>query len=293
MGPAVTIAITGASGGLGRRTAELVLRTVDPREVVLTSRNPAALSDLADRGVAVREADFADPGSLVTAFTGVERLLIVSTDVIGARLDGHRAAIAAASDAGVARVVYTSVPEPVPANPALVVADHAATEQALRESGMAWTSLRNNLYAHMQVPALSRAAATGRLITNTGAGATAYVTREDCAATAAAALVQDGHENVAYDVTGPEALTAEQLAALAAGIGGRDVEVVHVDDAASVRGLTAAGLPAEVAQLVTSFGAATRGGFLSTVSSAVADLTGAAPTPLADVVRAAPATASH
>lgn len=287
----MSIAVTGASGALGRRTAELVLARVDPREVVLTTRHPGSLTDLAARGAQVRRADFTDPAGLTAAFTGVERLLLVSTDAVGARLAGHLAAIAAAADAGVSRVVYTSVPEPVAANPALVAADHAATEQALRESGMAWTSLRNNLYSHMQVPAVVGAAATGRLVTNWGSGAAAFVTRDDCAAVAACTLVQDGHENVVYDVTGPDAVTAEQFAALATELGGRDVELVQVDDDACAAGLEAAGLPGAVAQLVTSFGAATRGGFLSTVTSAVADLTGSAPTRFADVVRTAPAPA--
>lgn len=282
----MTIAITGASGALGRTTAELVLRTVDPDEVVLTTRNPDTLADLAARGADVRRADFADARTLTTAFEGVDRLLLISTDVVGARLDQQRAALSAAADAGVRHVVYTSVPQPVPANPALVVPDHAGTEQALRSGGMRWTMLRNNLYAHMWVQVVEQAITSGRLVTNSGTGATAYVTREDCAAVAAAVLTQDGHEGVAYDVTGPEALTAGDLVALAREIAGREVELVDVDDAASVAGLRAAGLPEEAADVVTSFGAAARGGFLANVSSAVADLTGHKPTALADVLRA-------
>ncbi|MEZ0092307.1 NAD(P)H-binding protein [Streptacidiphilus sp. EB129] len=283
----MTIAITGASGALGRASADFVLQTVDPREVVLTTRRPEALADLAARGAQVRRADFTDPGTLATAFEGVDRLLLISTDAVGARLDQQRAAISAAADAGVRHIVYTSVPEPVPANPALVVADHAGTEQALRDSEVAWTVLRNNLYAHMQVPTIGQAVASGRLVTSGGAGATAYVTREDCAAAAAAILTRGGHEGRAYDITGPEALSAADLAALAREIGGRDVELVEVDDAAFGTGLRAAGLPDHIAEVVASFGAATRGGFLAQVSSAVADLTGRKPTALADVVRAA------
>jgi len=283
----MTIAITGASGPLGRATADLVLRAVDPREVVLTTRRPAALADLAARGADVRRADFTDAGKLAAAFAGVDRLLLISTDAVGARLDGHRAALTAAAEAGVKHVIYTSVPEPVPANPALVVADHAGTEEALRDSELRWTMLRNNLYAHMQTQGIAQAANSGRLVTNAGTGATAYVTREDCAAVAAAVLTQNGHEGQVYDVTGPEALTAADLAALAREIGGREVGLVSVDDASYEAGLRSAGVPEEVARLVTSFGAATRGGFLARVSSTVADLTGRTPTALADVVRAA------
>ncbi|WP_375433339.1 NAD(P)H-binding protein [uncultured Friedmanniella sp.] len=283
----MTIAITGASGPLGRATAERVLETVDPSEVVLTTRHPEALADLATLGVTVRRADFADPRTLVDAFVGVDRLLLISSDAVGSRLGQQRAAVASAFEAGVRHVVYTSVPEPVPANPALVVADHAGTERALRDSGLRWTMLRNNLYAHLQVPGIEHAAVSGQLVTNSGDGATAYVTREDCAAVAAAVLVGDGHEDQTYDVTGPAALTAADLAALASEIGAHDVEVVVVDDLAHQAGLQAAGVPAGVAELLASFGAAARRGFLATTSSTVADLTGRAPTALADVVRSA------
>ncbi len=281
------IAITGASGALGRTTAELLMQTVDPREVVLTTRNPEPLADLAARGAEVRRVDFTDPGTLEGAFAGVERLLLISTDAVGSRLDPQRAAIAAAEKAGVRHIVYTSVSDPVEANPAVVVADHAGTEQALRESDVGWTMLRNNLYSHMQVPGIEHAIASGRLVTNAGDGATAYVTREDCAAAAAAVLTQDGHEGMAYDVTGPEALSGADLAALAGALGGSPVELITVDDQAFVAGLQGAGLPKHLAELLTSFGAAARNGHLGNVSTAVADLTGRTPTALADVLRAA------
>ena len=242
---------------------------------------------MTERGVTVRAADFEQADSLAAAFAGIDRLLLVSTDTIGARLGQQRAAIAAAGAAGVQHIAYTSIPEPVPANPALVVPDHAGTEQALRDSGLAWTFLRNNLYSHMQVPGIQQAIASGRVVTNAGDGAAAYVTREDCAAAAAAVLTQDGHAGIAYDITGPEAITAAGLAALASELGNRGVEVVHLDDDAFSAGLRAAGLPDGAVTMITSFGAATRGGYLATVTSTVTELTGTAPTSLAEVARAA------
>ncbi|MGX6605335.1 SDR family oxidoreductase [Micromonosporaceae bacterium Da 78-11] len=282
----MTVAITGASGELGRATAELVLQTTDPGEVVLTTRNPDSLSAFADRGASVRRADFSDQNTLATAFAGVDRLLLVSTDAVGARLDQHLAAVTAAFRAGVRHIAYTSYPRPVPANPALVVADHAATERAIRDSGMSWTMLRNNLYTHMQVPGVERAAASGRLVASSGEGATAYVTRSDCAAAAAAVLTQNGHENRAYDITGPRAWSAADLASLAGDLGGREVELVQVEDAAYRDGLLRAGLPQPLAELLTSFAAGARQGFADDVSTAVQDLTGRPPVALEEVVRA-------
>ena len=278
----MTYAITGASGQFAGLAAEGLLRAVDPSDVVLISRRPEALGRFA--GADLRLGDFARPETLPAAFAGIDILLLTSTDAIGSRLDEQRSAIAAAAAAGVGRIIYTSVPDPVAANPALVVPDHAGTEEALRASGVRWTALRNNLYAHMQVPTVQQAIVSGRLFTNAGDGRTAYVTREDCAAVAVAALTQDGHDDVAYDVTGPEALGPDDLAALAGKLGGTPVEVVRVDDEAYVQGLLGAGLPEEAARVVASFGASARGGHLARVSTTVADLTGRPPTSLAEVL---------
>lgn len=169
----MSIVITGASGHLGRSTAEMVLDRVPDSEAILTTRHPEELSDLAERGAEVREADFGRPEALVRAFESGEKLLLISTDVVGARVGQHRAAIEAAGEAGVRHVIYTSYLNPVAENPAAVAPDHRETEEALRESGLEWTALRNGLYAEYQVPAGAQAIVTGRLVHNNGDGETA------------------------------------------------------------------------------------------------------------------------
>ncbi len=279
-------AITGASGRLGREATHRLLELVDPADVVLLTRTPAALADFAARGVSVRGADFTRPESLVDAFAGVQRVLLISIHADGARIANQRAAIDAAKAAGVDRIAYTSIPRPEADNPAGLVPDHAATEQHLRASGLEWTMLRNNLYAHLQLDTLTQAARSGQLITNNGDGRVAFVTREDCAAAAAAALVEDVAANRSYDITGPEALGDAELAQLASRIGGKPVEAVSIDDATFTAGLVSKGLPEPIAEMVASFGAATRGGWLSEVTDSVATLTGRAPTALADLIPA-------
>jgi NAD(P)H dehydrogenase (quinone) len=218
----------------------------------------------------VRLGDFSRSETLDHAFAEIETLLLISTDAVGVRLEQQRAAIAAAVRAGVGRILYTSVPNPVASNPAFVVPDHADTEAALRESGMHWIALRNNLYAHMQLPSIQRAAASGRFVTNQGEGRAAYVTREDCAAVAVAAMLQSGHDSRAYDVTGPAALGAADLAALS----GDRVEVVPVTDEEYVSGLVAANLSESLARGLASFGTGIREGYFATVTNVVQDLTG-------------------
>jgi NAD(P)H dehydrogenase (quinone) len=282
----VTVAVTGASGQLGRKVADLLLERLDPSQVVLLTRTPEALASYSERGAAVRRADFDEPASLADTFSGADRALLISALDFERRTGQHRAAIEAAKTAGVQQVIYTSIPEPE-GNPAAAAPSHHATELAVRESGLAWTLLRNSLYSDFQVPVVAQAIASGQLVTSAGDGRVAYVSRDDCAAAAAAVLVQDGHDGKAYDITGPEAIGPRDLAALAAELGDRPVEVVSVDDDALVAGMIANGVPEAVAPILLTFVVAAREGFLDKVSSAVEDLTGKPPTSLREVVVAA------
>jgi NAD(P)H dehydrogenase (quinone) len=272
------IAITGASGQLGRRVAELVLAEHEPRDLILATRTPSALAALAARGVDVRYASFDEPRSLRAAFAGAERLLIVSATDLQRRGAQHRAAIDAACAAGVRHVIYTSGSKPAPPNPAAVAPSHHATELALAASGLAWTVLRNSLYADYQLAEAKHAAASGLLVHNRGDGRIAYVARDDCAAAAAAVLLRSGHDGAVYDITGAESYTAEALAALYAELGGRPVATRFVDDAAFVAGLVG-DAPADDhsrygAELGASFGRAIREGYLDVCGDAIAKLTG-------------------
>lgn len=281
------LAITGASGQLGRRTAELVLARCDPRDVILATRTPDALSELAKRGADVRYANFDEPASLRAAFAGAERMLLISATDLQRRVAQHEAALAAARTAGVRHVIYTSGSKPAPPNPAAVAPSHYATERALAASGLAWTVLRNSLYADYQIAEAQRAVETGVLVHNRGEGGVAYVAREDCAAAAAAVLLGHGHDGAVYDITGGETYAAVALAALYAELGGRPVEQCAVDDAAFVAGLVGAGSGDHLrygAELLASFGRAIRDGYLDVRSDAVERLTGRRPRTLREIL---------
>jgi len=281
----MTVAITGASGNLGRAVAEGLLDALDPQDVVLITRTPAKLADLTARGADVRHGDFDDPASLGAAFAGVDRLLLISGDAIGSRVAGHLAAIAAAAAAGVAHIAYTSIGNPSDDNPAIAAADHRATEDALRTSGVAWTFLRNGIYADLQIDAAAAAIATGTLLTNTGAGRNGYVTREDCAAAAVTVLTTDGHERKAYDITGPEALDADDLAQIYSEFGATPVAVAHVDDDAWVAAMVQhAGMPEPVARAYATFGVAQRQGYAAVITPTLERLTGRKPTTLRELL---------
>lgn len=283
----MTIGISGAAGQLGRATTDLLLERVDPRDLVLVTRDPAQLAAYAERGAAVRRGDYDDPDGLREAYSGVDSLLLISGADVGRRVAQHTAAIASAKDAGVGRIAYTGIVNPTEANSAAAAPEHRGTEEALLASGLEWTMLRNGIYGDLTAQGLTQSIAAGRHVYNSGDGKTSYVARADCAAAAAVVLSEDGHANKAYDVTGPEALSGADLAAIASELSGTPVEAVPVDDEAFVGILVEyAGLPEPVAQFIASFGRAAREGQLATVSNAFEELTGRPPQRFRDVLEA-------
>lgn len=272
--------VTGASGHLGKAVVELLLARADGRPIIATTRTPEKLADLNARGVDVRAADFDDEASLVAAFAGAERLLLVSTDALdrpGHRIAQHRAAVRAAAKAGVKHIVYTSLPNPGPESPVTLAPDHRETEAAITASGLGYTLLRNNLYTDLFLVSLGHALATGQLVKATADGAAAYVTRDDCARVAAAALVAKDSGNRVVDVTGPAALTQKELARILTEITGKAITYVPADAAAVKQGMVAGGVPEPIADLYVSFDVAIARGLLAQATSTVRELTGKEP----------------
>jgi NAD(P)H dehydrogenase (quinone) len=282
----MSVVITGASGQLARIASELVLERLPASEVILVTRTPETLSDLADRGADVRSGDFDQPDALPAALSGGRRMLLISTDALGRRIEQHRNAIRAAAAAGVEHIAYTSILEPIPENPAFVVEEHAQTEAELRGSVLSWTMLRMGSYSEFLIGPAAQAAASGRWVHNAGEGACTYVSRADCAAAAVAVLTGGGHEGAIYDITGPEALTQVDVAALAGEIVGRPIEAAEVGDDEYAERFVAAGFPDWLAAGFATWGQAIRKGMYDRVSTAVGDLTGRRPRSVRDVLTA-------
>jgi NAD(P)H dehydrogenase (quinone) len=280
----MSIAISGASGGLGRRVAELLIETMDPTQLVLLTRTPGELTGFEKRGATVRKASFKNPTGLKEVLSDIDRLLLISSGDLDKRLELQRQTVAVAAQVGVQHVVYTSMAQPSGDNPSFLIPDHAGTETALRDSGMDWTFLRNNVYTEGLVPIGIAAVQAGALVSNSGDGGTAYVSRDDCARAAAAVLSTDGHEKEAYDITGSEAITQAQLAEIIADVSERPVVLEDLGDDAYFDRLYDAGVPQELADRMASFGEATRKGFLRKVSTDFAELTGREPKSVREVL---------
>lgn len=272
------VLVTGASGQLGRAVLERLLQRGCSRVIAVT-RDPERLAEFAARGVELRRADFDNESGLADAFAGARRALLISTDQIadeGARLLQHLGALVALSVAGVEHVVYTSYAGLDVDHALASVADtHRQTELALIGSGLEYTLLRNNLYTELLLDPLRAALDRGVWRTAHGNGAVAYVSRNDVARVAAEALISASGREV-WQVSGPAALSAEQIAALAARISGRPLRYEAIAVAERKAELGASGLPAPIVDLLLSFECAAAAGELATVSDVV-ERVGAAP----------------
>jgi NAD(P)H dehydrogenase (quinone) len=282
---AAPLILTGAAGHLGRLVAEQLLERIAPQRLILVTRRPQALRELRARGAEVRYGDFDDPPSLREAFAGGERMLLISTDVIGRRVRQHRHAIDAAAAAGVGHVVFTSIVNPGAGNPSGPYArEPGRTEAILHRSGLAWTVLRYGSFAELVLPPAATAVMNGQLITNGGRGRIVPISRRDCAEAAAIVLTTDGHAGETYDITGPAAMTPGDLAELYAELSGKPVKLVQLSDAMLTSVLVGIGTPMKDAWEITAFGKAVRRGYFDVVNDAFERLAGRPPVALRDVL---------
>lgn len=280
------IVVTGASGQLGRLVIEQLLARVPASQVVAAVRKPAKVADLAARGVQVREADYARPETLVPAFSGAAKLLLVSSSEVGRRTAQHRAVIGAAQAAGVGLVAYTSVLRAT-TSPLGLAAEHRETEALLAASGLPHVLLRNGWYTENYLGAVPVALQHGVVLGASGAGRIASAARADYAAAAAAVLLAEGQAGRVYELAGDQAWTGAELAAEIARLSGKPVDWRSLPQAEYAGVLVGAGLPEPVAAMVAQADAVAAEGALFDDGRQLSALIGRPTTPLAQTLKSA------
>ena len=233
------IAITGASGQLGRLVIERLQRKLPAQQILALARTPERAADL---GVAVRMADYEQPASLDAALEGVGTLLLISGSEVGKRLAQHRNVIEAAKKAGVRHIVYTSLLRADTSSLSLAP-EHLQTEAVLKASGLAYTVLRNGWYTENYSAGAAQAVAHGALLGSAGAGRIASAARADFADAAVAVLSSSGHEGKTYELAGDTAYTLADLAAEISRQSGKTVVYQDLPAAQYTAALQAAGVP--------------------------------------------------
>lgn len=282
----MTILVTAASGHLGRLVVDALLdRGADPAEVVASARDTSKLAELAARGIRTVELDYDRPETIAAALEGIDRVLLVSGSVPGARVQGHRNVIDAAKAAGVAQLVYTSATRATTAEDFALAADHKATEEAIAASGVPAVILRNDWYTENYAADVARAASTGVIASSAGDGRVASAPRADYADAAAVVLLDGGHLGEVYELAGDTAWSFDELAAAASEAVGREVDYRRLTTEEHVAALQAAGLDAGTAAFVAGIDDAIRRGILGDTDGTLSRLIGRPTTPLVDALR--------
>lgn len=279
------IAITGASGQLGRIVIKALLEKVPASEIIALVRSPEKAQDLQALGVALRTADYNQPQTLHRAFTGVAKVLLISSSEVGQREAQHQAVIDAAKVAGVSFIAYTSLLH-ADTSPLGLGVEHRATEALLQASGIPYALLRNGWYTENYAASIAPALAHHAFIGAAGDGRIASAARADYAAAAAAVISRDDQAGKVYELAGDDSYTLAEFSAEIARQSGEKVEYVNLPPVEFSAALIGAGLPAPLAELLADSDAGAAQGGLYDDSHTLSQLIGRPTTPFAEVIKA-------
>jgi NAD(P)H dehydrogenase (quinone) len=275
------IVVTGATGQLGQLVIDGLLERVPAGQVVAAVRSPEKAAPLAARGVTVRAADYNQPDQLSTAFAGADRVLLISSNAVAQSVAQHTAVVEAVRQAGAGLLAFTSLWHADTTSMPTATA-HRATEPIIRDSGVPYTFLRNNLYTEHYAAQIRQAVQSGVFVGSAGDGRVASATRADYAAAAVAVLTGEGHENTVYELGGDVAWNYAELAEVLSTLSGHAVVYKSISPAEHRELLVAAGLPPVIADLFVNTYAAIAGGELADTPGDLRHLIGRPTTPLAD-----------
>lgn len=283
----MSLVITGATGHLGRLVVEQLLDTgVPAADIAAVVRDKEKAADIAARGVELRVADYSAPETLTDAFRAGDKVLLISGSEVGQRVAQHQAVIDAAKAAGVALLAYTGVLGGPEADFALAD-EHKVTEQAILDSGLPYTFLRNGWYHENYTGNLAVVLEHGAVLASAGEGRVASASRADYAAAAVAVLTGEGHEGRAYELSGDDAWSLAEYAAEVARQSGKDVVYKAVTPEQNLEVLTGAGLPRPFAEILVGVDTAIEQGLLARRNGDLARLIGRPTTPVSDAIAAA------
>ncbi|MGY3605180.1 MULTISPECIES: SDR family oxidoreductase [unclassified Bradyrhizobium] len=281
------IAITGATGQLGRLVIAELLRIAPGAHLVGIVRDPVAAKDLAERGVELRTANYEDPAAVKAALTGVDKVLLISSSEIGQRVRQHGHVIDAAKATGVKLLAYTSILH-ADTSPLGLAEEHRKTEALIRASGVPFVFLRNGWYTENYTGNIAAAVEHGAVLGAAGQGRISLAARADYAAAAAAVLAsRDNQAGQIYELAGDNGCTLADYAAEIARQSGKPVVYRDLPEADYKAALVSIGLPEAFAALLADSDAKAANGALYDASRQLSALVGRPTTPLAESVSAA------
>lgn len=275
--------VTGATGKFGTKVVDKLLETVPASQLAVSVRKPEKAEGFRVRGVEVRQGDFDHPETLDSAFSGIDRLLIISADGDNeTRIRQHSDAVAAAERAGVKFIAYTSVVNATESKN-LFAPIHKATEEAILKTGIPYSFLRNNWYLENEIPSIQGILAGAPWVTSAGDGRVGWALQQDYAEAAATVLSGNGHENTIYELSG-KSLTQEEFVSLLGSVLGKEVTVQQVDDATYTDIMKNAGIPDFVIPILVDIQKSIRKGTLDFESKDFEKVLGRPTTPIKEAL---------
>jgi NAD(P)H dehydrogenase (quinone) len=279
------IIVTGATGQLGRIVIAKLLQKVSAAEIVALVRDPAKAADLVASGVQVRAANYNESATLDVAFAGATKVLLISGNEFGQRVQQHRNVIEAAQRAKIELLAYTSVLR-ADTSPMVVAVEHRETETLIKASGVPYAILRNSWYTENYTGSIASVLQHGVYISCAGEGKISSAAREDYAEAAVAVLTQPNHAGKIYELGGDEAYTLVDLAAEISRQTGQQISYKNLSQLDYQNALVGAGLPEFLAEFLASSDADAAQGHLFESGRQLSQLIGRPTISLASVVKA-------
>ena len=280
------IAITGATGQLGNLVIEQLLQLTAAQNIVALVRKIDKAEHLKVQGIEPREFDYDHPETLVPALSGIDKLLLISANEIGRRTPQHQAVIDAAKVAGVPYLAYTSLLR-ADTSPLGLAQEHRETEKLIQDSGITYTFLRNNWYSENYLAGVAHTIEIGTLFGAAQDGRISSASRIDYAEAAAKVLTSTGHENKTYELAGSESFSLSDLATFIGQAVNKDIIYQNLSAEEYTQGLTQAGLPAGLVDVIVDADIQTIQGAMYSDSKDLEQLIGHKTTSIQDAIKAA------
>ena len=280
------IAITGATGQLGNLVIEQLLQLTAAQNIVALVRKIDKAEHFKVQGIEPREFDYDHPETLVPALSGIDKLLLISANEIGRRTPQHQAVIDAAKVAGVPYLAYTSLLR-ADTSPLGLAQEHRETEKLIQDSGITYTFLRNNWYSENYLAGVAHTIEIGTLFGAAKDGRISSASRIDYAEAAAKVLTSTGHENKTYELAGSESFSLSDLATFIGQAVNKDIIYQNLSAEEYTQGLTQAGLPAGLVDVIVDADIQTIQGAMYSDSKDLEQLIGHKTTSIQDAIKAA------
>lgn len=275
------ILITGATGHFGRATIDFLLKKgISANNISALVRDVTKAEDLKTKHINLKIGDYNNYASMVEAFKGIDKLLLVSGSDVVNRGKQQINAVNAAKEAGVKHIIYTSFErknETETSPVAFLAKPHIDTENQIKASGMAYTILKNNLYLDVLPMFFGKQVLETGIFIPAGDTKAAYALRNDMAEAAANILTSQGHENKEYSLSNSENISLQEMAQDLSAITGKQINYVSPPQEVYVDALTKANVPAEYIGMLSGFAEAIKQGEYSIEKADLENLLGRKP----------------